>query len=218
MKTFLEEMKESFPKSIPMPPEIEAMFLWLEQNGFVHKYTHTDERFANLYQEHLIDHGGAFAQFIFAEIDSNKYYTGSDDPFINNRLALFVRVDKCGDRAGIWLDDDGNLNYVFVPSHGEPGCFLTDNTIDFIRLLAIGYENLALDNYDLTAKEEYKNYLGNDNDEPLPLEPIEFREWVDQTFSVKVPKYGNEIVKIQPSKVEENSPDPFLLWCQKVRN
>ena len=52
-----------------MPPEIEAMFLWLEEVGFVHTYLNSDKRFANLYPNHLIETGGAFAQFIKVEND-----------------------------------------------------------------------------------------------------------------------------------------------------
>ncbi len=216
MKTFLEEMKESFPKNIPMPPEIEAMFLWLEEKGFIHTYLNSEERFANLYPEDQIDQGIAFAQFIPVERDSTKYYTGNDDPIVNDRLALFVKVDKCGDRAGIWQDEDGSLKYVYVGAHGEPGCILTDNVVDFLRLLAIGYDNVALSNFNKTAIEDYMEY--QDEGSPLPIEPIEFREWVEKTFAVKVPKYGNEIVKFLPSMVEETDPNPFLQWCRKVCN
>lgn len=216
MKTFLEEMKESFPKNIPMPPEIEAMFIWLEEKGFVHKYTSFDKRYANLYPEHLLDQGGAFSHFIPVERDTTKYYTGNDDPMVNDRLALFVNIDSTGDLAGLWQDEDGSLKYVYVGAHGEPGCILTDNAIDFLRLLAIGYDNVALSNYNKTATEDYLEYL--EAGSQLPIEPIEFREWVEKTFAVKVPKYGKEIVKIHPSMVNETTPDPFLQWCRKVCN
>lgn len=101
MKSFLQEVKESFPKNIKMPAEIEAMFQWFEEKGYVHKYLRCDDRFANFYPYHLMDRGGAFAQFREVERD---YWDALQDPTQDNRLALFIRANSCGASAGIWTE------------------------------------------------------------------------------------------------------------------
>ncbi len=215
MKTFLQEIKESFPKNIKMPAEIEAMFLWLEEKGYIHKYLCFDERFANFYPYHLIDNGGAFAQFIKVEGD---YWNDLPDPTQNNRLALFVRANSSGARAGIWIDDDGNQKFVYIGTQGDPICILTENAIDFWRLLAIGHYDRGLSNDNHTVEEDYKGWSHDFELEKL-IEPVEFRDWVEKTFSVKVPKRGVDLVKVPPAPLDEcTSPDIFFKWFEKICN
>ena len=101
MKTFLEEMKESFPQKYSIPPEIEAMFIWLEEKGLFISIQALINGIQDLYPEHLLDQGGAFRTLSQLKETLQKYYTGNDDPMVNDRLALFVNIDSTGDLAGL---------------------------------------------------------------------------------------------------------------------
>ena len=48
------------------------------------------------------------------------------------------------------------------------------------------------------------------------VQPILFREWVEKTFSVTIPKTGSEIVKYTSDKDDKTSNDPFLKWVNEI--
>ena len=87
-------------------------------------------------------------------------------------------------------------------------CVLADNAVDFLRLLAIGYDEICW-------SEEFSS-LPNELNPDFNVEPNEaFQEWVRNMFNVEIPKTALEIVKHPAEIGDENSEDEFCRWCQQ---
>jgi hypothetical protein len=87
-------------------------------------------------------------------------------------------------------------------------CVLADNGLDFLRLLAIGYEEICW-NEEFAAP-------------PRPWEPDgdtvngPYRYWLRSTFGVTIPATALEIVR-QPSEMGDTATtDPFCRWVNQL--
>ena len=107
--------------------------------------------------------------------------------------------------------NDGELKIIHMGSGSGSmlSCVLTDNAVDFLRLLAIGYDEICWD-------EEYpyppNEAPGND----FYVNPnMEFQKWVMETFGVEIPKTALEIVKYPACMDDESSEDEFFNWIAK---
>lgn len=69
-------------------------------------------------------------------------------------------------------------------------CVLADDPIDFLRLLAIGYDEICWPEKLSTPPNADRR-----EDEPIILPNLAYQEWVRKTFSVSIPRVGTEIVK-----------------------
>lgn len=87
-------------------------------------------------------------------------------------------------------------------------CIIAENAIDFMRLLAIGYDEICwLENFPFPP-----NYL----DPEFKVKPNEaFQQWVIDTFNVIIPETGAEIVKNPAEMGDAASEDRFNRWYHK---
>ena len=86
-------------------------------------------------------------------------------------------------------------------------CVLADDAVDFLRLLAIGYDEICWD--------ECFPYPPNHNTEFFVKPNIEFQNWVKETFNVTIPQTALEVVK-HPAQIDDDeSEDAFFNWCKK---
>lgn len=111
--------------------------------------------------------------------------------------------------AAFWLSDDGNQKIVHLGSGSGSVtlCVLATDSIDFLRLLAIGYDEICWGN----AFSEPPNASGE-----FVVEPNEpYRDWVTTTFKVSIPERAIDIVPHPASMDEKFSEDPFWQWVQK---
>ena len=113
--------------------------------------------------------------------------------------------------AAFWLDENGNQKIVHLGSGSGSAlvCVLAENTVDFLRLLAIGYEEICwsedFDEPPPTEREE-------DDPTPIVLPNAKFKKWVEDTFDTTVPATASEIVK-HPSRMgDDDSDDEFFRW------
>ncbi len=108
--------------------------------------------------------------------------------------------------GAFWLDDNGKQHIVHMGSGSGSvmTCVLTDNAVDFLRLLAIGYDEICWGEFDIPPADD------------VPLN-TKFRNWVETTFSTTIPKLGNEIVK-ETTGMDDEGPiaDPFLKWVRTM--
>jgi hypothetical protein len=208
MTNFITKMKASFPAGITLPVELERLFEWMEANDFVES---DDERTrARLYPRRLAH-----------EINSNIWlspdYIGwwhNTDPIA--RFAPFVKTGSDGSYAGLWLDDEGRQLFVHFPSGSGSTmcCVLAGTAIDFLRLLAIGYEELCWpEDYQRTPEELHEEKYDSEVEPYMP--PLLFQAWVEKTFGVEIPKTASEIVTSTPSMLDEDSDDPFWKWMKQ---
>ena len=170
-----DEMKNSFPKEIDFPDELSALCDWAEKSN---KKLRTN----------------ISAGFVLkVNDDAIKYWFGSDSAVKN--LGVFAH-DYDGSLYAIWKDDNGTQRVVFLGSEGEPLWILSDNFVDFLRLLAIGYDEIGFSDLTKPPKE-------NCADE-------DFKNWVQATFKVDIPQTGDSIVNTRDSN--------FETWVNKKLN
>lgn len=216
--TFLDEMRASFPPGLSLPAEFEILFTWMEANGFVHSFTRRSGRYASLYPS---DEGGTGTSLVsFTPVDrvGVEGWTGGNRA-ASDCLAPLLRTGGDGSYAAIWKDDAGRQRFVHLGSGSGSTmlCTLVDNPVDFLRLVAIGYEELCWpDVFHLTPEAAYdENH--DEHDPPYNL-PVQFREWVERTFRVSVPETALELVgKTAEMRADETSDDPFFLWIRRLQ-
>ena len=122
------------------------------------------------------------------------------------RLLSFAQSGGDGSECALWLDDEGRTQIVHIGSGSGSmmTCILVKNALDFLRLLAIGYDEICWDeDYPLPANSNKDNTFVHPN--------IQYQEWVQNTFHTTVPAIGLEVVTPHNMN-DEPITDPFLKW------
>lgn len=115
-----------------------------------------------------------------------KYWLGFDD--LSDRFGIFG-LGADGSLYAFWIDDNENQKIVHLGSEGDGLYILAENFIDFLRLLAIGYDEIGFADMNMTVQAWNK---GIEKDENEGINPS-FRKWVSSEFGVNIPNKGKEI-------------------------
>jgi len=157
------KIEKTFPKTISMPVELSKMFDFIEKNNF--SYFQTDIQFYPMQQAEITD-----------------YFNNED------MAEHFGLLGTTGDGSILAIWEDKEIQrFIHLGSDGDNWLILASNPIDFIRVIAIGY--------DYFGKEEIVNQPKNSRIEKS------FQEWVKETFSVEIPKSGQAIVDLESKKL-----------------
>ncbi|MGB3739748.1 MAG: hypothetical protein WA948_10390 [Pontixanthobacter sp.] len=225
MGDFTDRMRAAIAPDIVIPEPLVACFDWLEREGLVRQPgTDEDAPYAVL-DSSQEGHG------LTIEVPHPGDVAGwgqADPSAIAQRLAPFCRTGGDGSKAALWRDDDGVSRIVHVGS-GSGSVLLgvmVDNAVDFLRLLAIGYEELCwADEYDKAPEEIWQsNYPAEDYDDddadrpPPPTKPHAFRRWVETRFETTIPPVARPLVRNMPSMDDDGSDDPFFNWLRGLEN
>lgn len=200
--------------SIPDP--IRKLYEWLERTNR-HEDTPERKRIGMLPARWPHGNGkcGPGTRVLFAA-DGNTnlhYWFGHSRPEVLNRLCVFARTGSDGSMGAFWLDDDGMQRIVQMGSgSGSTSvCILAEDPIDFLRLLAIGYDEICWsDDWSMkpqqAARESHGDFKGLND---------EYNDWLSRTFAVSIPERGTDIVR-HPSEMDETNPkDRFCQWVNK---
>lgn len=162
-------IKSGFPESLPCPSELEELIDWTQRNGYP----------ISGYFELRADDG-----------DTMFYWFGFRD--VETKLGQFG-AGPDGSLYCVW--DAGSSRYpiVHMGSEGQENKVLASNFIDFLRLLAIGYDELGFDDISMPPDEDESNR--------------KFKSWVKNRFGVSIPRCGNEITNV----AQANEPN-FQQW------
>ena len=215
MTGFLATMKASFPKDMPLPAEFEMLFAWMEANDFVRRHRDGSET-ATIYPRRLAEQGPFGIEFEPINPELVRLLTNSDDPAVFSRLAPFVNIMFGSSHIALWRDDAGRQKFVHFGSEANSWvlCTLTDNPVDALRLLAIGYVELREpEDYEMPPEEVYEKW--RDKDDPPYVPPLHFRNWVEETFGVDIPRTASAIVTRLAHLGDHDSDDPFWYWIWK---
>ena len=212
----LQQLENALPEGMQIPEELRKLYQWIEDNGY---YEDRDGvRYGYLYpQDKLRDswtdderEGGTDITF---NVDEESYrndllailYQQYAEE-VGRRLLSFARSGGDGSECALWLDDEGRTQIVHIGSGSGSvmTCILVKNGLDFLRLLAIGYDEICWD--------EYYPLPPNSNENEMFIHPnTKYQEWVQNTFRTTIPKTGLEVVT--PHGMDgEPSDDPFLNW------
>lgn len=215
MSTLQKQIERTLLPGMRIPEPLALLFKWIEDKGcFVDR---DNRRIGLLYPwEKLMAEwtkmerpGGTRIEF-FAEGNVNlKYWFGHERPEVANRLCVFSKTGADGSLAAFWIDDRGQQRIVHLGSGSGSvlTCVLADDPVDFLRLIAIGYDEICWNS-------EFSQPPNSGSD--IFVKPnIDFQDWVRHTFSVSIPNTAAEIVKHPSEMGDVESLDDFCQWVEK---
>lgn len=205
MGKLVSKIQKTLPSTIIIPEEILIFFDWIEKNG----------ELIELEDGLLIgsppgDYDECTLIEISPEEDSSEWWCFDSElaksSNLSERIYIFARTGADGSCAAFWLDDDGKQKIVHIGSGSGSAmmCVLADEPIDFLRLLAIGYEEICWN-------DEYTNPPDNANEMNQ-----DFKEWVISQFGVSIPLKASDIVPNPTEMWDLESTDPFCKWISKL--
>ncbi len=221
--TLYDEMLKNLPDKLSIPEEFRILFDWMENNHYT-MVTQDGNYIAglndpndDLYSEdeegNEIVYGGTSIYFSAQDqLDFEHYKKEYGD--LSDRIYTFARTGGDGSHAAFWLDDDGNQKIVHIGSGSGSTlfCVIANTPLDFIRLLAIGYEEICW------LQSQAGNSLPpnqDDADDTIVYPNKKFQEWVVKTFNTTIPVVASEILPNPSLMDDESSDDPFWNWNRK---
>ncbi|GJE19008.1 hypothetical protein [Methylobacterium marchantiae] len=217
MGQFAEEMRARLPQEFVLPPEIAALFDWVEDRGLLHESRRVPgDRFGTL-QPLEPPYRGAVVLFrIETEEEARSFAEGwFGTPDHAARLVPFARTGADGSYAAFWLDNEGEQHIVHLGSEGDGLCVLGETPLDFLRLLGIGHNELG------TGLAQPDEEPADEPDYDMEVDNPPFREWLTTTYGVTIPAKVSQIVPAPPDSFAAQSDDPFWRWvrrCQEERD
>ena len=212
----LQQLENALPEGMQIPEELRKLYQWIEDNEYY--MDAKGVRYGWLFPEDKIKEswtdneriGGTMITF---NVDEESYrnelleiqYKEHLDE-VKRRLLVFARSGADGSECALWLDDEGHTQIVHIGSGSGSmmTCILVKNALDFLRLLAIGYDEICWD-------EDYPFPPNSNKDNTFVHPNTQYQEWVQNTFHTTIPKIGLEVVT--PHSMAENPiTDPFLKW------
>ena len=220
----LAQLHEALPQGMRVPSELEALYAWIEANGFYDDaggrrrgYLYPQDRLQQSWSDDERE-GGTDIVF-FTDEPKNRdeelkyWFYGEDRELaaeIKQRLCVFAGSGSEGSMCALWMDDAGETKIVHMGSGSGSTmtCVLTRNGLDFLRLLAIGYDEICW-------SEAFSSPPNSDEDELFvhPNEP--FRRWVRERFKTTIPQTALEVAT--PADMDDDEPrDEFLIWIRSL--
>ncbi len=111
----------------------------------------------------------------------------------------------------LWLDTAATrIVHLGSGSGSDMVCVLGETPVDFLRLLAIGYDQICWgEEFESTADETFEA-------SGLVITPNDaYRAWVTSTFDVVLPLRGSEVVPSPTSMHADDGSDPFWRWLYR---
>ena len=222
MKTniLLQQLENALPKGMQIPEELRQLYQWIENNGYYSEnegirygYLYPQDKLRESWKEEEREGGTDIAFSVLKNIDreevlENCYKKHKDE--VRRRLLVFAQSGADGSECALWLDDEGHTQIVHIGSGSGSmmTCILVENALDFLRLLAIGYDEICWD-------EDYPLPPNSNKDNTFVHPNTQYQEWVQNTFHTTIPKIGLEVVTPHNMN-DEPITDPFLKWFLEV--
>ena len=212
----LQQLENALPEGMQIPEELRKLYQWIEDNGYY--MDAKGVRYGWLFPEDKIKEswtdneriGGTMITF---NVDEESYRNELLEiqykehlEEVKRRLLVFARSGADGSECALWLDDEGRTQIVHIGSGSGSmmTCILVKNALDFLRLLAIGYDEICWD-------EDYPFPPNSNKDNTFVHPNTQYQEWVQNTFHTTIPKIGLEVVTPHNMN-DEPITDPFLKW------
>jgi len=189
-----EDISAVLPTGLFIPREMKELFDWINTNNNIINGV-----------GYLGDDCPTRVEFSASRNSSLKYWFGHERPEVIKRLCVFCKTGADGSMAALWLADDGTQKVVHLGSGSGSimNCILADSFIDFIRLLAIGYDEIA-----------WESDLAAECTSIRDAQKSKFYKWVVSTYGVKVPAIGSAIVRAISLNNGLSTNDEFSRWIE----
>ena len=216
----LQQLENALPEGMQIPEELRQLYQWIADNGYYSEnegirygYLYPQDKLRESWKEEEREGGTDIAFSVLKNIDREEvlenYYKKHKDE-VRRRLLVFAQSGADGSECALWLDDEGHTQIVHIGSGSGSmmTCILVKNALDFLRLLAIGYDEICWD-------EDYPFPPNSNKDNTFVHPNTQYQEWVQNTFHTTIPKIGLEIVTPHNMN-DEPITDPFLKWFLEV--
>ena len=216
----LQQLENALPKGMQIPEELRQLYQWIEDNGYYSEnegirygYLYPQDKLRESWKEEEREGGTDIAFSVLKNIDREEvlenYYKKHKDE-VRRRLLVFAQSGADGSECALWLDDEGHTQIVHIGSGSGSimTCILVKNALDFLRLLAIGYDEICWD-------EDYPLSPNSNKDNTFVHPNTQYQEWVQNTFHTTIPKIGLEVATPHNMN-DEPITDPFLKWFLEV--
>ncbi|MEM6473862.1 MAG: SMI1/KNR4 family protein [Planctomycetota bacterium] len=215
MSVLQSQLESKLLPGMTLPPEFSALYRWIESKGM---YVENDYgRIGFLFPEDQLNNGwtdterpgGTNVEFGAAGNLNTHYWFGHRRPEVLNRVCVFARTGAEGSEAVFWIDDQGQQRIVHMGSGSGSVlcCVLADSAIDFLRLIAIGYDEICWNSefaHPPNSPELDSDFFVHPNEE--------YQRWLVESFGVSVPKTALEVVKHPAEMGDSDTSDEFCLW------
>ena len=216
----LQQLENALPEGMQIPEELRQLYQWIENNGYYSEnegirygYLYPQDKLRENWKEEEREGGTDIAFSVLKNIDREEvlenYYKKHKDE-VRRRLLVFAQSGADGSECALWLDDEGHTQIVHIGSGSGSmmTCILVKNALDFLRLLAIGYDEICWD-------EDYPLPPNSNKDNTFVYPNTQYQEWVQNTFHTTIPKIGLEVATPHNMN-DEPITDPFLKWFLEV--
>ena len=216
----LQQLEKALPEGMQIPEELDKLYQWIEDNGYYSEnegirygYLYPQDKLRESWKEEEREGGTDIAFSVLKNIDREEvlenYYKKHKDE-VRRRLLVFAQSGADGSECALWLDDEGRTQIVHIGSGSGSmmTCILVKNALDFLRLLAIGYDEICWD-------EDYPFPPNSNKDNTFVHPNTQYQEWVQNTFHTTIPKIGLEVATPHNMN-DEPITDPFLKWFLEV--
>ena len=216
----LQQLENALPEGMQIPEELRQLYQWIENNGYYSEnegirygYLYPQDKLRESWKEEEREGGTDIAFSVLKNIDREEvlenYYKKHKDE-VRRRLLVFAQSGADGSECALWLHDEGHTQIVHIGSGSGSmmTCILVKNALDFLRLLAIGYDEICWD-------EDYPLPPNSNKDNTFVYPNTQYQEWVQNTFHTTIPKIGLEVVTPHNMN-DEPITDPFLKWFLEV--
>ena len=216
----LQQLENALPEGMQIPEELRQLYQWIENNGYYSEnegirygYLYPQDKLRESWKEEEREGGTDIAFSVLKNIDREEvlenYYKKHKDE-VRRRLLVFAQSGADGSECALWLHDEGHTQIVHIGSGSGSmmTCILVKNALDFLRLLAIGYDEICWD-------EDYPLLPNSNKDNTFVHPNTQYQEWVQNTFHTTIPKIGLEVVTPHNMN-DEPITDPFLKWFFEV--
>ena len=216
----LQQLENALPKGMQIPEELRQLYQWIEDNGYYedrdgvrYGYLYPQDKLRESWKEDEREGGTDISFYVGKPSEREELLEisfGKHKEETAQRLLSFAQCGGDGSECALWLDDEGRTQIVHIGSGSGSmmTCILVKNTLDFLRLLAIGYDEICWDEY-------YSLPPNSDKNEMFVHPNTQYQEWVQNTFHTTIPAIGLEVVTPH-SMDDEATDDPFLNWFYEM--
>jgi hypothetical protein len=209
MGEFVDTTLSRVPEGIEVPEPLRLLFGWVEDNGFVHRGD--DGELYGTLSDGWPNGPGTNVLLRGDRSDEVERIASWFGPVRDGLPTLwpFCRTGSDGSTAALWRAPDGRTQVVHMGSGSGSllTCVLGEDPVDFLRLIAIGYDEICWsEDWDAPPEPESGRTSVN--------EP--FRAWVEGTFAVDVPRTGLEVVPHPADMGDKDSDDPWCRWIDEA--
>ena len=220
----LAQLCEALPQGMYVPSELEALYMWIEAKGFYDDiygrrrgYLYSQDQLRQSWSDGKREGGTEIVFFTDEPKNRDKtlryWFYGKDRELaaeIEQRLCVFARSGSDGSMCALWINDAGETKIVHMGSGSGSTmtCVLAHNGLDFLRLIAIGYDEICWDeNFGMPPNSEGSDFIVHPN--------VEFQQWIKDMFKTTIPQTALELVT--PAHMDdENLNDEFLIWINRI--